>query len=83
MPSLSKDTQVKKTIKEVHQSKIAELKQIKNQIKSRLDIKGDPLYYDMVLGRRVLNDGERIIVAEAYGLDPNQVAWLEKSDRIV
>lgn len=82
MPDFKKDRKSKKTIREIHELKVNELANIKNTIKARLGIKSDPTFYDMVLGRRVLNDGEKIIIAEAYGVPVDEIAWKEKKNLI-
>ena len=82
MPEVKKNRKYKKTIREIHELKVNELANIKNTIKSRLGIKSDPTFYDMVLGRRVLNDGEKIIIAEAYGVSVDEIAWKEKKNLI-
>lgn len=73
----------KKTIQEIHLQKVTEMQRIRTQIKDRLKIQSDNTFYDMVFGRKVLNDGEKIIIAEAYGVDVSEVKWLEKNDRII
>jgi hypothetical protein len=63
------------TIREIHQKTVTHPAYVKAVIKQQLGLKTDTSYYDRVLGRKKLNEGEKLIIANAYGVNVNEVNW--------